>query len=80
MIKEKLCDLFAAANGFKKTSVSENLVVENTGCLVNILSNNGAKVCSGICGKCRKKVTKGKFNGLSSGSLTENSKSDTWHL
>lgn len=80
MIKEKLCGLLASTKGFKKTDILDNVVVENTECLIDSFLKTRTKVCSGICGKCRKKVTKGIFSKLSRGSLTENSELDPWHL
>lgn len=80
MYKEKLCDIFAAIKGFKKTDIPDGTPVEDTGCLLDLFTKNPTKACVGICGECRKKVTKGGFSNLSAGSLTENSEPDPWHL
>ncbi len=78
MSNELLCDIKARLNGIKKQPTGETVGSED--CLVDIFTKSDLKACTGVCLKCKCRITLGKFNNKSSQSLTPNSNDDTHHL
>lgn len=79
MIKEFLCGINASVIGIKKQPTNETVGSEV--CLVDTFTKSKSKACTGVCLKCKCRVTSGVFSPESRINVgPKGQEDDTWHL